>query len=229
MNPDARDIMVVFRSEPMTQSLSAAEALERLKSGNARFVAGTATMNPALTNQERIDLIGRQAPVAVVLGCSDARVPVEIVFDQGFGELFVIRVAGNVVASSQIGSVEFAVETFGINLIVVLGHTYCGAIRATLDQLRSSDTNPSRGLRSIVDRVRPAVESLMVTELRNDDEALIEEAVRANVRASTNTLRHSSDLLERMLDAGKLMIVGAEYSLDDGIVDFFDGVRGGPS
>jgi carbonic anhydrase len=151
-------------------------------------------------------------------------VPAEIVFDQGLGDLFVIRVAGNIVAPSQIGSVEFAAQQSDTRLVVVLGHSSCGAILATLDDLRQPDHSHSRNLRSIVDRVRPAVEPLMGTPLREEPEALMHAAVRANVMASASHLRHGSDVLEELIDRGDLLVVGAEYSLETGVVEFFDGV-----
>jgi len=164
-----------------------------------------------------------QRPFAIILGCSDSRVPAEIVFDQGLGDLFVIRVAGNIVAPSQIGSVEFAAERFGTRLVVVLGHSQCGAVLATLEELQRPRESQSRNLRSIVDRIRPSVEGLLVTELRSDLDALVSTAVRANVRASANQLRHSSEVLERLIEDDGLIVVGAEYSLETGLVDVFDG------
>lgn len=201
--------------------IPATEALARLKEGNARFVAGNTQLDPHFMRKERGQLVSGQAPFAVVLGCSDSRVPVEIVFDQGLGDLFVIRVAGNVVALSQIGSVEFAAVNFGVRLVVVLGHTQCGAVKATLDELRQPTPNPSRNLASIVDRVRPSVAGLLDTELRNDPAALEAAAVRSNVRVSVGALRHGSEILENLIDTDGLMIVGAEYSLESGQVEFF--------
>lgn len=201
--------------------ISASEGLARLKEGNARFVSGNTQLDPHFMQRERNELVGGQAPFAVVLGCSDSRVPVEIVFDQGLGDLFVIRVAGNVVALSQIGSVEFAAVNFGVRLVVVLGHTGCGAVKATLDALKTPGATPSRNLASIVDRVRPSVAGLMETELRNDPAALEAAAVRSNVRVSVGALRHGSEILEDLMQTDDLMIVGAEYSLETGEVDFF--------
>jgi carbonic anhydrase len=172
----------------------------------------------------RSELATGQAPFAIILGCSDSRVPAEIIFDQGLGDLFVIRVAGNIVASSQIGSVEFAAEQFGTPLVVVLGHSRCGAVRATLDELMRPRDKQSRNLRSIVDRIRPSVEALLETELRHDSEALVRHAVRSNVRVSANHLRHGSEILEPLIQREGLLVVGAEYSLESGVVDFFDGV-----
>jgi carbonic anhydrase len=165
-----------------------------------------------------------QEPFAIILGCSDSRVPAEIVFDQGLGDLFVIRVAGNIVAPSQIGSVEFAASRFSTRLVVVLGHSKCGAILATLEELSRPSEAQSRNLRSIVDRVRPSVEALLMTELRDEPEELIRQAVRANIRASADHLRHGSEVLEQLIQTDGLLVVGAEYCLETGLVDFFDGV-----
>ncbi len=202
---------------------SALKALERLKEGNQRFVSGI-RHHDAFHQARRSELISGQAPFAVIIGCSDSRVPVEIIFDQGLGDLFVIRVAGNVVAPSQIGSVEFATEQFGTRLVVVLGHTRCGAIYATLQQLQQPTENQSRNLYSIVNRIRPSVESLLETELKYNQEALAQQAVRANVRVSADHLRHGSEILEHMIQNDSLLVVGAEYSLETGEVVFFDGM-----
>jgi carbonic anhydrase len=209
--------------------ISATEALERLREGNRRFVAGVRSLATLLSETRRDELVSGQEPFAVILGCSDSRVPVEIVFDQGLGHLFVIRVAGNVVAASQIGSVEFAAEKFGTRLVVVLGHSRCGAVQATLEELQQPGEKQSRHLRSIVDRIRPAVEGLLATEIRNDPEALVRQAVRANVRVAANSLRHGSQVLEKLIETDGLLVVGAEYSLETGAVDFFDAPPRGES
>jgi len=202
---------------------AAYDALQRLIAGNRRFVAGT--RHSDLTSEaRRLELTEGQAPFAIVLGCADSRVPAEIVFDQGLGDLFVIRVAGNIVAPSQVGSVEFAAERFGTPLVVVLGHSRCGAIDATLEQLRRPRESQSRNLRTIVDRIRPSVESLLAAGVQHDDPGLAHQAVRSNVRLSANHLRHGSDVLEQLIARGQLLVVGAEYSLETGVVDFFDGV-----
>lgn len=202
--------------------ISAQEALNRLRDGNRRFVADVGRPKARVSGGRRIELSLDQAPFAIILGCSDSRVPAEIVFDQGLGDLFVIRVAGNIVAPSQVGSVEFAAEAFGTRLVVVLGHTRCGAIDATIKELRQPAEHQSRNLRSIVDRVRPSVEGLMRTELRHDPDALAREAVRSNVRASVDHLRHGSAILEQLGERDGLLIVGAEYALETGVVEFFD-------
>jgi carbonic anhydrase len=199
--------------------ISAAEALERLQEGNARFVANVARQEGFASPTRRLELAAGQAPFAIILGCSDSRVPAELVFDQGLGDLFVIRVAGNIVASSQVGSVEFAASRFGSPLVVVLGHSQCGAILATLEELRQPNDLQSRNLRSIVDRIRPSVETLLATGLRDDPAELVRQAVRANIRASVNHLRHGSAVLEQLVQTQGLMVVGAEYSLETGIVE----------
>lgn len=203
---------------------SALEALERLREGNRRFVSGVRNLDTFMGHTRRSEFVASQEPFAVILGCSDSRAPVEIVFDQGLGDLFVIRVAGNIVAPSQIGSVEFAAERFGTRLVVALGHTRCGAVQATLEELRQPTEKQSRNLSSIIDRIRPSVEGLLTTELRHDREALARHAVRANVRVSANYLRHGSEVLERLIQRDGLLVVGAEYSLETGVVDFFDGL-----
>lgn len=204
--------------------LNARQALDRLREGNRRFVAAETASRAASHAGHRPELAAGQAPFAIVLGCSDSRVPAELVFDQGFGDLFVIRVAGNIVAPSQVGSVEFAAARFGTRLVVVMGHTQCGAIIAALDDLQGRSQSQSRNLRSIVDRVRPSVETVLASSPGDDAEALVRAAVRANVRASANHLRHGSELLERLIQGDGLLVVGAEYSLETGVVDFFDGV-----
>ncbi|HKE94481.1 MAG TPA: carbonic anhydrase [Povalibacter sp.] len=202
--------------------VSAREALERLRDGNRRFVSEDWSTQTLPSPTRRRELATGQQPFAIILGCSDSRVPAEIVFDQGLGDLFVIRVAGNIVAPSQIGSVEFAVERYGTRLVVVLGHSMCGAIQATLEELERPSGTRSPNLRSIVDRVRPSVEELLETELRRNPSALMHHAVRANIRASAAHLRHGSQTIEQLIKREGLLVVGAEYSLETGLVDFFD-------
>jgi carbonic anhydrase len=199
-------------------------ALERLRAGNRRFAAGVSS-GAALAGQAHLSrLAAGQQPFAVILGCSDSRVPVEIVFDQGLGDLFVIRVAGNIVAPSQVGSVEFAAEQFGTRLVVVLGHSRCGAVTATLEQLQRPTQSQSPNLRSIVERIRPAVASLLATNLQRDPDALLHQAVRANILAAADHLRHGSPVIEHLIQHAGLLVVGAEYSLETGFVEFFDGL-----
>ncbi len=204
--------------------INARESLRRLQEGNHRFVCGDRSMDAAAEAARRNQLANGQEPFAIILGCSDSRVPAEIVFDQGLGDLFVIRVAGNIVAPTQIGSVEFAAEKFRTRLVVVLGHTCCGAVEATVDELTRPAGNQSLNLRTIVDRILPSVSPLMDSPLRHDRPALLREAVRANVRVSVNQLRQGSEILENLVRNDGLLVVGAEYSLETGKVDFFDGL-----
>ena len=204
--------------------LKAREALSRLREGNRRFANGETTTRELSNTARRLELMEGQAPFAIILGCSDSRVPAELVFDQGFGDLFVIRVAGNVVAPSQVGSVEFAASRYGTRLVVVMGHSQCGAIIATLEELQGVEAAHSENLRDIVDRVSPSVETVLSIMRGASQEELVHAAVRANVRASVDHLRHGSELLEKLVDETGLLIVGAEYSLETGVVDFFDSV-----
>lgn len=207
--------------------IPATEALQRLREGNRRFVSERRNQGRISGQMRRLEVAVAQEPFAIILGCSDSRVPAEIVFDQGLGDLFVIRVAGNIVAPSQVGSVEFAAERFHTPLVVVLGHSQCGAILATLEELGRPSNAQSRNLRSIVDRVRPAVEGLLSTGLVHQHDELVHQAVRANIRASASHLRHGSEVLEQLIQNKGLLVVGAEYSLETGEVEFFDGMPEG--
>jgi len=200
--------------------MTANEALERLQEGNRRFVAGIRTIDTL--EIQRVNSIKIQTPFAIILGCSDSRVPAEIVFDQGLGDLFVIRVAGNIVAPSQVGSVEFAAEKFGAPLVVVLGHSMCGAVIATIEELGHPSAEKSSNVLSIVNRIRPTIEPLLSTELQKNPAQLLETAIRANILAAVNQLRHGSQMLEQLILKDELAVVGAEYSLETGEVDFFE-------
>lgn len=204
---------------------AAMEALERLQAGNGRFVSDALQHCSLPTiHARRSELVAGQAPFAIILGCSDSRVPAEIIFDQGLGDLFVIRVAGNVVGPSQIGSVEFAAERFGTQLVVVLGHTRCGAVMATLEELQRSTECRSPGLCSIVDRIRPSVEAVLDANQQADPGTLVQRAVRSNIHAAANHLRSGSPILKQLIQGNHLTIVEAEYSVETGIVDFFAGL-----
>lgn len=207
----------------MPTTPTAAEAILRLKEGNARFVANVRGADAILSQVRRADLVAGQHPFAIILGCSDSRVPAELVFDQGLGALFVIRVAGNIVAPSQLASIEFAAQRMGTPLVVVMGHTGCGAVDATLDDLLRPDQPLEMNLSSILQRVRPAVQPLLATELVKDRAALTRAAVRANVIASVNQVRRGTPLCEALVASGKLKVVGAEYDLATGAVEFFEG------
>ncbi len=204
----------------------ATEALARLREGNQRFVSGVRSVEAMLSHTRRDQLASGQEPFAIILGCSDSRVPAEIVFDQGLGDLFVIRVAGNIVAPSQVGSVEFAAEQFKTRLVVVMGHTQCGAVCATVEEMQRPTGEQSLNIKAIVDRIRPSVEPFRPTEVWNNKEELIMHATRANVRASVNQLSHGSETLEHLVEHEGLLIVGAEYDLETGVVEFFEGMQG---
>jgi carbonic anhydrase len=206
----------------MTGRVTAADALARLRAGNARFAAHVRSHDSLSSAARRAELVVAQEPCAIVLGCSDSRVPVEIVFDQGPGDLFVIRVAGNIVAPSLIGSVEFAAERFGTRLVVVLGHTSCGAIMATIEGLHRPKQNQSPNLKAIVDRIRPGVAALVSQDAGGNEAALEQSAMRANILASVSQLRRGSAIIEELIDAEGLRVVGAWYSLDTGVVQFLE-------
>ena len=203
--------------------IPALEALELLQTGNRNFAAGT-PQRTTIDLDRRSELVAGQQPHAVILGCSDSRVPAEIIFDQGLGDLFVVRVAGNIAAPSLVGSVEFAAGKLGTRLVVVLGHSGCGAVTATVEALTSKSESGSPNLSSIVDHIRPSVEGLLYTDLQHEPDRLIAQAIRANVQATANHLRHDSQLLENLIRNDGLLVVGAEYSLETGLVDFFDGL-----
>ena len=203
--------------------ITAVDALQRLREGNQRFVSGQRNVAPIAPSPQYPPLRIQQ-PFAIILGCSDSRVPAELVFDQGLGDLFVIRVAGNIVAPSQIGSVEFAAAQYNTKLVVVMGHTQCGAVNATIEELKRPSGEQSKNIRSIVDRIRPSVETFAKSDLWHNHDELIDQAIRANVRASVNQLRHGSTILENLIQTKDLLIVGAEYSIETGVVDFFEGL-----
>jgi len=202
--------------------ITASEAKKRLKQGNQRFVSGVRSIDTVIKQVQRAECLEGQAPFAIILGCSDSRVPAEIIFDQGLGDLFVIRVAGNIVAPSQVGSVEFAAERFGTPLVVVLGHSMCGAVMATIDELANPSEGKSSNVLSIVNRIRPVIEPLFETELRNNPGKLLESSIHANILAARNHLMHGSPMLENLVQQGDLEIIGAEYSLETGEVKFFE-------
>jgi len=204
--------------------IAATEALKRLQEGNERFVAGFRSSSSRPSQRQRDKLVGGQHPFAIILGCSDSRVPAELVFDQGLGDLFVIRVAGNIVAPSQVASVEFAADHFATRLVIVMGHSHCGAVTATIEELKRPAASRSQNMHAIVGRIQPSIEALMETELADDYDALLEQAIRANIRSSANHLRHGSTVLEELIQTKGLLVVGAEYSLETGKVDFFDGL-----
>ena len=201
--------------------ISALDALERLREGNRRFVNHEVSEEALASREHKTGAVSPQNPFAIILACSDSRVPTELIFDSGIGDLFVIRVAGNIVAPSQIGSIEFAAKQFGTHLVVVLGHSNCGAIIATLKELALKESVRSPNLRAIVDRIRPALEPVLHDDSDLDDAEVVSSCIRANVRASVERLRHGSLILEQLVDTGDLQVVGAEYSIETGNIEFF--------
>ncbi len=202
--------------------ISADDALERLREGNRRFVSDEVSEETLASREHRAGAASPQNPFAIILACSDSRVPTELIFDRGIGDLFVIRVAGNIVAPSQIGSIEYAAKQFGTRLVVVLGHSNCGAIIATLQELALKESHRSPNLRAIVDRIRPAIEPVLEDHHDVNDTEVVGACVRANVLASVERLRHGSLILEQLIESDDLRIVGAEYSIESGNIKFFE-------
>ena len=193
-------------------TVDAAQAIKRLEDGNARFVAGK-PQHPHETSEWRHSLEKEQRPFAVVLGCSDSRVPTELVFDQGFGDLFVIRVAGNIVDTDVTASIEYAIDHLGTQLIVVMGHSHCGAVTATLDHLANPDGEPAEVV-SLLYRIEPAIIGIP-NDLSRDKR--IDHAVQRNVELAVRRLSRVPDL-RRSINAGRIKVVGAVYDMHTGEV-----------
>lgn len=207
-------------NSPLRHSIHHDEALARLRAGNSRFTQNVRCVEALASQYRRGALVDGQAPFATILSCSDSRVPSELVFDCGLGDLFIVRVAGNIVAPSIVGSIEFAAATFGTELVVVMGHTRCGAVAATVDVLTGGKSNASENVRDIVDRIKPSIAEIVHNVGRS--EGLMQAATRANIRASADYIRHESRLIGGRIAEGRLVVVGAEYALETGHVDFFD-------
>lgn len=216
----SRDRGVITKQNEMS-TISAEQALERLREGNRRFATGSSSTAP-VSQQRRVELMTGQAPFAVILGCLDSRVPVETIFDQGLGDLAVVRVAGNIAGPSQIASVEIAAQLLGARLVVVLGHSSCAAVRMTLDWVMDGALASAQPIESIQEAIRPAVADWVTAEDRLDADACMARAVRSNVMQSAEQLRCGSDILASLITEEGLQIVGAEYSLESGIVEFID-------
>jgi carbonic anhydrase len=216
----SRDRGVITKQNEMN-TISAEQALERLREGNRRFATGSSS-TASVSQQRRTELVTGQAPFAVILGCLDSRVPVETIFDQGLGDLAVVRVAGNIAGPSQIASVEIAAQLLGARLVVVLGHSSCAAVRLTLDWLMDGALASAQPIESIQEAIRPAVADWVAAEDRLDTDACMARAVRSNVMQSAEQLRCGSDILASLITEEGLQIVGAEYSLESGVVEFLD-------
>ena len=195
--------------------------IQKLIDGNQRFINGTTTNNQSKNIEKRLELINYQKPYAIILCCSDSRVPAEFIFDVDLGDLFVIRIAGNIVAPSIVGSIEYAITKFQVKIIIVMGHTNCGAVIATVEKcLNNSLSNNSNSIKDIVDRIYPSiVEIVKSDELKMDSKILM--SVRTNIHASVNQLKHASRILENKCLNNDLLIFGALYNLENGLVDFF--------
>ncbi len=195
--------------------IPAVDALELLKEGNARFVSGKSA-----EIHRTHKMVDNQEPFAVVLGCSDSRVPPEIVFDRGVGDMFVIRIAGNIVTPLELGSTEFAAVQFGPRLVVVMGHTCCGAVQATVKTLASGLTaqtaDLSAGMKTIVEHIGVSV------DLETDEAHIVDQTIEANVRNSVKSLREQSQVLIDLCNDDGMMIVGAVYDIGTGVVSFLD-------
>ena len=189
-----------------------AEAISRLKDGNSRYTNGN-QQHPHQSTEQRVELIKSQHPFAIVVGCADSRVPPEIVFDQGLGDLFVLRVAGNVIDDHSLGSIEYAVDHLAVRLIVVLGHQSCGAVKAAKDTIAAKTEAPAH-IQSLVTAIQPAVEATVHGDL--------ETTVKANVKDVVQALRSSTPVLKPKVDSGELRVLGAYYNLDTGAVSFLD-------
>ncbi len=201
---------------------TASETLARLKEGNARFCA--CANKAGIESAARAALADGQSPSAVILGCADSRVSPELAFDQGLGELFVVRVAGHVVAAAALESVELAVEQLGAKLVVVLGHTGCAAVRATLAEVQSPGTPAAEKLSAVIHHIKPPVEAVLSLRPEADQAAMMQESVRANIRHAAGQLREDSAVISTLVESGEVLVVGAEYSLETGAVEFIDGL-----
>jgi carbonic anhydrase len=235
------DIQVAYAADPSHADqpiMRPAEAISRLKEGNSRYTSGNyqphessdertymATnsyentgmiflgMTAAEAAKRRAELAKSQHPIAIIISCSDSRVPPEIVFDQGLGDLFVLRVAGNVIDDHSLGSAEYAVDHLAVRLVVVLGHQRCGAVKAAKDTIGAKSEAPGH-IQSLVTAIQPAVEATVNSDL--------ETTVKANVKDVVRALRSSTPILKPKADSGQIRVVGAYYSLDTGSVTFLD-------
>lgn len=205
--------------------IPAEEALTQLVEGNVRFVSDEHFSESYSYERQRMGIVGSQSPFAIILGCSDSRVPLEIVFDQGLGDLFVIRVAGNIAAHSQIGSMEYAVSQLDVRLVVVLGHTRCGAILASLNESIHHTVGLTSGLKSLISRIQPSVEAVIGQTNETSSDVLVDKIMKRNVEATVDTLRTKSPILTHYQRHKGLSIIGAQYSLETGRVEFYDDIK----
>ena len=193
-------------------SVAAAEAISKLKEGNSRYTSGN-LQHPGQTTERRTELVKTQHPFAVIVSCSDSRVPPEIVFDQGLGDLFIFRVAGNVIDDHGLGGIEYAVDHLNVRLIVVLGHQSCGAVQAAKETIAAKGKAPGH-IESLVTAIKPAVEATAKDDL--------DTTIKANVQHVVQALRSSTPILKAKVDSGAVQVTGGYYSLDTGAVTFLD-------
>ena len=199
-------------AHPDQPSVAPAEAISKLKEGNGRYTTGS-LQHPGQTAERRTELAKTQHPFAAIVSCSDSRVPPEIVFDQGLGDLFVVRVAGNVINDEGLGSIEYTVDHLGTRLILVLGHQSCGAVNAARETIAAKGKAPGH-IESLVTAIKPAVEATAKDDL--------ETTVKANVKNVVKALRSSTPILKSKVDSGEIQVIGGYYSLDTGAVTFLD-------
>jgi carbonic anhydrase len=199
-------------AHPDQSSVAPAEAISKLKDGNGRYTSGS-LQHPDQTADRRTELANVQHPFAVIVSCSDSRVPPEIVFDQGLGDLFIVRVAGNVMNDEGLGSIEYAVDHLGSRLILVLGHQRCGAVDAAKQTIAAKGKAPGH-IQSLVTAIKPAVEATAKDDL--------DTTIKVNVKNVVQSLRSSTPILKTEVDSGKIQVVGGYYSLDTGAVTFLD-------
>jgi carbonic anhydrase len=193
-------------------AVAPAEAISKLKEGNGRYTSGN-LQHPGQTAERRAELIKSQHPFAAIIGCADSRIPPEIVFDQGLGDLFICRVAGNVVDDQSLGSIEYAVDHLGVRLILVLGHQDCGAVKSARELIAAKSKAPGH-IQSLITAIKPAVEATAKDDL--------DATIKANVKHVVNALRSSKPILKAKVDSGDVQVIGGYYTLETGAVTFLD-------
>ena len=207
-------------SSPAVSRMTPDQALDLLREGNRRFRGGTPVHPEAISREQRVALADAQRPFCVLVGCSDSRVPPELLFGRGLGELFIVRNAGNVVDLAAMGSIEYGVLVLGVPLVVVLGHERCGAVKAALDVVQNDTIYPG-SIGQMIEPIIPAVLQASRPGASEGDD-LLDRSVRANVRRIVQRLRTTEQMLIEPQREGRLKIIGARYDLDDGNVEFFE-------
>ena len=214
----AMNLLPAAAAEGKKSDLTPTQALEKLQLGHKNFLSDNPTLISARDSKRRLDIARSQVPFAVLVGCSDSRVAPEVLFNTGLGELFIVRNAGNTVDTVALGSIEYAIAVLGVPLIVVLGHERCGAVDAALSVVEKNTVFPG-SLNQMIEPILPA--ALMARSTGAKGEALLDAAVRENIRRVVNRIKNSEPVLMNPIKTGKVKVVGARYDLDDGEVDFF--------